>query len=59
MWDYSFDGKVNMVEVYVSYLRKKLQAHGPPLIRTVRGIGYCMRATPIEPHPSAPSEVGR
>ena len=43
VWDYSFDGKVNMVEVYVSYLRKKLDANGPPLIRTVRGIGYCMR----------------
>jgi two-component system OmpR family response regulator len=46
VWDYSFDGKVNMVEVYVSYLRKKLDVHGPPLIRTVRGVGYCMRAIP-------------
>jgi two-component system OmpR family response regulator len=46
VWDYSFDGKVNMVEVYVSYLRKKLDAHGPPLIRTVRGIGYSMRVRP-------------
>ena len=46
VWDYSFDGKVNMVEVYVSYLRKKLDVHGPPLIRTVRGVGYCMRAAP-------------
>jgi two-component system, OmpR family, response regulator len=44
VWDYSFDGKVNMVEVYVSYLRKKLDVHGPPLIRTVRGVGYCMHA---------------
>ncbi len=43
VWDYSFDGKVNMVEVYVSYLRKKLDAHGPPLIRTVRGVGYALR----------------
>ena len=57
VWDYSFDGKVNMVEVYVSYLRKKLDAHGPPLIRTVRGVGYCLRSpsgrsgapTPTEP----------
>ena len=49
VWDYSFDGKVNMVEVYVSYLRRKLDAHGPPLIRTVRGIGYCMRARPAGP----------
>ena len=46
VWDYSFDGKVNMVEVYVSYLRKKLDAHGPPLIRTVRGVGYTLRVPP-------------
>jgi two-component system, OmpR family, response regulator len=46
VWDYSFDGKVNMVEVYVSYLRKKLDAHGPPLIRTIRGVGYCLRVPP-------------
>jgi two-component system OmpR family response regulator len=52
VWDYSFDGKVNMVEVYVSYLRKKLDAHGPPLIRTVRGIGYSMRVRPEAPGPS-------
>jgi two-component system, OmpR family, response regulator len=43
VWDYSFDGKVNMVEVYVSYLRKKIDIHGLPMIRTVRGIGYCLR----------------
>ena len=29
-----------MLETYVSYLRKKLDAHGPPLIHTVRGVGY-------------------
>jgi two-component system OmpR family response regulator len=52
VWDYSFDGKVNMVEVYVSYLRRKLDVHGPPLIRTVRGVGYCMRAVPGAPTPS-------
>ena len=46
VWDYSFDGKVNMVEVYVSYLRKKLDVHGPPVIRTVRGVGYCLRLSP-------------
>jgi two-component system OmpR family response regulator len=52
VWDYSFDGKVNMVEVYVSYLRKKLDALGPPLIRTVRGIGYCLRAAPAPAQPA-------
>jgi two-component system OmpR family response regulator len=54
VWDYSFDGKVNMVEVYVSYLRKKLDAHGPSLIRTVRGIGYSMRVRPEGPGPHRP-----
>jgi two-component system OmpR family response regulator len=62
VWDYSFDGKVNMVEVYISYLRKKLDVWGPPLIRTVRGIGYCMHGTALQrsvpdstsPSPSSP-----
>ena len=59
VWDYSFDGKVNMVEVYVSYLRRKLDAWGPPLIRTVRGIGYCMHATPVPvDHPGSPPDAG-
>ncbi len=56
VWDYSFDGKVNMVEVYVSYLRKKLDAAGPPLIRTVRGIGYSMRTRPAPARIPAGSE---
>jgi two-component system OmpR family response regulator len=55
VWDYSFDGKVNMVEVYVSYLRKKLDVHGPPLIRTVRGIGYCMRSPDRRQTPPGPT----
>jgi two-component system OmpR family response regulator len=63
VWDYSFDGKVNMVEVYVSYLRKKLDAHGPPLIRTVRGLGYSMRPRPAPqappPSSSAPPATSR
>lgn len=46
VWDYSFDGRVNMVEVYISYLRRKLDAHGPPVIRTVRGVGYSLRLPP-------------
>jgi two-component system OmpR family response regulator len=55
VWDYSFDGKVNMVEVYISYLRRKLDAHGPPLIRTVRGIGYCLRPAPDALAPDVPT----
>ena len=43
VWDYDFRGDVNIVETYVSYLRRKLDRLGPPLIHTVRGFGYCLR----------------
>jgi len=36
VWNYDFGGNANVVEIYVSYLRKKLDALGPPLIHTVR-----------------------
>ena len=41
VWDYSFDPGSNVVDVYVGYLRRKLDAPGlPPLIQTIRGAGY-------------------
>jgi two-component system OmpR family response regulator len=43
VWDYDFGGDGRVLETYVSYLRKKLDAHGPPLIHTVRGVGYALR----------------
>jgi two-component system OmpR family response regulator len=43
VWDYSFSGDPNIVETYISYLRKKLDEGGPPLIHTVRGVGYSLR----------------
>jgi two-component system OmpR family response regulator len=43
VWDYDFGGDARVLETYVSYLRKKLDAHGPPLIQTVRGVGYALR----------------
>jgi two-component system OmpR family response regulator len=43
VWNYDFGGDANVVETYVSYLRKKLDAHGRPLIQTVRGVGYTLR----------------
>jgi two-component system OmpR family response regulator len=46
VWEYDFDGDANVVETYVSYLRKKLDPHGPPLIHTVRGVGYSLRLPP-------------
>ena len=43
VWNYDFAGDANVVEIYISYLRKKLDPTGPPLIHTVRGFGYCLR----------------
>jgi two-component system OmpR family response regulator len=44
VWDYDFGGDARVLETYVSYLRKKLDVGaGPPLIQTVRGVGYALR----------------
>src|SRR3954462_9524887 len=42
VWRYDFGGNSNVVETYVSYLRRKLDTVGPPLIRTVRQAGYML-----------------
>jgi two-component system OmpR family response regulator len=42
VWRYDFSGNSNVVETYVSYLRRKLDAAGPPLIKTVRQAGYML-----------------
>jgi two-component system, OmpR family, response regulator len=44
VWNYDFGGDGRVLETYISYLRKKLDAHGPSLIRTVRGVGYALQA---------------
>jgi two-component system OmpR family response regulator len=44
VWRYDFGGNTNVVETYVSYLRRKLDAVGPPLIKTVRQAGYMLEA---------------
>jgi two-component system OmpR family response regulator len=44
VWRYDFGGNANVVETYVSYLRRKLHAEGPPLIKTVRQAGYMLEA---------------
>jgi two-component system, OmpR family, response regulator len=46
VWRYDFGGNANVVETYVSYLRRKLDAAGPPLIKTVRQAGYMLEAMP-------------
>lgn len=44
VWGYDFGGESNIIEVYVRYLRQKLEANGEPrLIQTVRGVGYILR----------------
>ena len=42
VWRYDFGGNSNVVETYVSYLRRKLDKLGPPLIKTVRQAGYML-----------------
>jgi two-component system OmpR family response regulator len=44
VWQYDFNGEDNVVETYVSYLRRKVDAVEPRLLRTVRGFGYVLRA---------------
>ena len=46
VWQYDFDGNDNVVEIFISSLRRKLEAHGPRLIHTVRGVGYRLRRPP-------------
>ena len=47
VWSYDFDGDPNVVETYVSYLRKKLDRLGPPLIHTIRLVGYTLREAEV------------
>jgi two-component system, OmpR family, response regulator len=43
VWRYDFGGDPRIVETYISYLRKKIDVKEPPLIHTVRGVGYSLR----------------
>lgn len=45
VWNYDFAGKASIVDLYVSYLRKKIDADRTPMIHTVRGVGYMLRAS--------------
>jgi two-component system, OmpR family, response regulator len=47
VWDYDFGGNAHVVELYISYLRKKIDANREPMIHTVRGIGYMIK--PAQP----------
>jgi two-component system OmpR family response regulator len=54
VWDYTFAGNASVLETYISYLRHKVDAVDPPLIHTVRGIGYSLRL----PHNASPDTEG-
>ncbi len=43
VWSYDFGGRSSVVEIYISYLRKKIDAEGVPMIHTVRGAGYMLK----------------
>ena len=43
VWNYDFGGQANVVELYISYLRKKIDADRSPMIHTMRGAGYVLR----------------
>lgn len=44
VWSYDFGGRSSIVEIYISYLRKKIDAGREPMIHTVRGVGYLIKA---------------
>ena len=46
VWSYDYSGKQTVVELYVSYLRKKIDAGREPMLHTVRGAGYVLK--PVE-----------
>ena len=43
VWQYDFGGQANVVELYISYLRKKVDAGREPMIHTMRGAGYVLK----------------
>jgi two-component system OmpR family response regulator len=46
VWEDNFTGDSNIVEIYISYLRKKIDCYDPPLIHTIRRVGYSLREPP-------------
>lgn len=46
VWGYDFGGRANIVELYISYLRKKIDSDREPMIHTLRGAGYVLKPAP-------------
>ena len=57
VWGWDYAGQSQIVETYVSYLRRKLDPLGPPLIHTQRGVGYSLRAPAVPPRPESRSRA--
>ncbi|GII98426.1 two-component system OmpR family response regulator [Sediminihabitans luteus] len=53
VWNYDFGGQANIVELYVSYLRRKIDAGREPMIHTLRGVGYVLKPAPGTETPGA------
>lgn len=51
VWQYDFGGQANVVELYISYLRKKIDAGREPMIHTMRGAGYVLKPASLESKP--------
>jgi two-component system OmpR family response regulator len=47
VWEYDFEGNAGVLETYISYLRHKIDDGAPPLIHTVRGVGYTLREAKV------------
>ena len=54
MWNYDFGGQANIVELYISYLRRKIDKGRQPMIHTMRGVGYVLK--PVESPRPAPQQ---
>ena len=60
VWNYDFGGQANVVELYISYLRKKIDAGREPMIHTMRGAGYVLKPGRLSGRPTgAAARAGR
>jgi two-component system OmpR family response regulator len=58
VWSYDFGGDAHVVELYISYLRKKIDRGRSPMIHTVRGVGYILKPAAEPAAPALPESGG-
>ena len=58
VWGYAFAGDGSVLETYVRYLRHKVDIVDPPLIQTIRGVGYSIRSAPLRRAGTEPDDRG-